>query len=346
MILDVCNVPDVLKVLKIIRLVIVIIKIVVPIILIISCMLDYAKTVGNAGEIGDTNKLIVKKVIAAVLIFLIPTFVGMIVHMADPNGVSYIGCLNNATSEKIEALYQEKMNKLMDEARNKKDAESVSNAKNYLNNISDKELRNKYATELDNIQKGIDDKDSSSNPSNPGGVIPGKGYNLTDEQVRYLTTVCICEQPTINGIMAEASLMLNLYELNGSKKYSSVYDYVKNGTWFACRNNSESASSEQIAAVKKVLVDGQRTLPPYVNEHDCSNCNKNLCSNGNRGDICSIETNGKKYTSMSDIQNHSNYVSGKTIIHNKYGSDYTFYTFPCDRCDPFGYTASAYNKYK
>ena len=83
-------------------------------------------------------------------------------------------------------------------------------------------------------------------------------------------------------------------------------------------------------------------FPPYVDEHDCINCNSsNKCSNGSLGDICSITNNGRSITNMSDLKNRSRYVSGKTVIHNVYGGDYTFYSFPCSSCDPFGYTESA-----
>ena len=88
-----------------------------------------------------------------------------------------------------------------------------------------------------------------------------------------------------------------------------------------------TASAAQIAAVKDVLVNANRTLPQYVDEHDCIS-----------PDIISIST--------GDKSDRSDYIKGKTIIRNRYGSTYTFYCFPAAGCDPFGYTAAAYNYVK
>lgn len=33
-------------------------------------------------------------------------------------------------------------------------------------------------------------------------------------------------------------------------------------------------------------------------------------------------------------------------MHNKYGATYTFWVFPTDSSDPFGYTSRAYNLVK
>ena len=87
-------------------------------------------------------------------------------------------------------------------------------------------------------------------------------------------------------------------------------------------------------------------FPPYVDEHDCFDCNKsNYCGNGNKGDICFLKTNGSMETSMGAIKNHSSYKKDQTEIGNVYGSTYTYYAFGCDNCDPFGYTASSKSKY-
>ena len=348
MILSVCDVPEVLKVIKIVNLVITIIKILVPIILIITCMIDYMSAVGN-NDIEKTNKRIVRKIIAAIIIFFVPTIINIIFDVVDPNNKTYISCLNNASDNNITSLYKTNMDKYMEEARSKKDNASYQAARNYLSNIKDPELRDKYYKELEEIKKSFtkdDDNDDHvpTNPTNPSGeIVDGGKYNLSDSDIEFLTTVCICEQGTLDGIAAEASLMANLFEMQG--KYSSIVDYVKKSGWFACSSNDESANSKQMDVVRDVLVNGNRTLPLYINEHDCINCTKKECDNGNRGDICYLKRDGKEISSMSEIKNRSNYVSGETVIYNRYGSVYTFYTFPCESCDPFGYTKSAYNKY-
>ena len=92
-------------------------------------------------------------------------------------------------------------------------------------------------------------------------------------------------------------------------------------------------------------------MPGYINEHDCYDCNSSSCSNGNRGDICSLLTNGKTHTTMSGIKNRSNYVQDQTKVFTKYKEDdkvkyWIFYKFPSESSDPFGYTPDAKEKYE
>ena len=81
---EVCD-GDFLAVLRIVRWVIDIICFAIPIILIILCILDIAKIV-TAGNIDDklkkevTNK-VVTRIIFAVLIYLVPTIIGLIFRL-------------------------------------------------------------------------------------------------------------------------------------------------------------------------------------------------------------------------------------------------------------------------
>ena len=161
-------------------------------------------------------------------------------------------------------------------------------------------------------------------------------YNLSESQLVKIARLCVQEQGNIDGCKAEASLMANLLETSPSrmKKYGTgadgLYNWVRNGGWFsraAYWMDYGSASAKAISAVQDVLVNGNRTLPQYVDEHDCI-----------IPDIMSISTGNKS--------NKADYIKGKTIIKNRYGSTYTFYCFPAPGCDPFGYTAEAYEYVK
>ena len=160
-------------------------------------------------------------------------------------------------------------------------------------------------------------------------------YKLTSTQIAKLARLCVQEQGNLAGVKAEASLMANLLETNAARqrKYGTdgngLYNYVRNGGWFYKASyfmDHGSATPAQVAAVKDVLVNGNRTLPQYVDEHDCIS------------DIKSIST--------GDKSDRSDYIKGKTVIRNRYGSTYTFYCFPAAGCDPFGYTAAAYSYVK
>lgn len=172
MILSICDVPEVLKVIRIIKIVIEIIKIAVPIILIVSLMIDLTKAElsNDSDAINKTGKLSINKIIAVVLIFLIPTFVNIITNVVMP-GFSYSSCINNATEEGITASYETNMKKIMDEANDKKDFNSYSVAISYLKNIKNKELYQKYSEELKAIKKKIDEENEKNHNHGSGAPI-------------------------------------------------------------------------------------------------------------------------------------------------------------------------------
>ena len=156
-------------------------------------------------------------------------------------------------------------------------------------------------------------------------------YPLTDSQLKKIARLCQQEQGTVAGAKAEASLMANQLETNASrrKKYGTgadgLYNWVRNGGWFAKAAHwmdNGSVTDAILAGVKDVLVNGNRTLPLYVDEHDCFS------------DIQSIST--------GSVKDRKAYVQGKTVVKNKYGSTWTFWCFPDSTSDPFGYTEAAY----
>lgn len=162
-----------------------------------------------------------------------------------------------------------------------------------------------------------------------------KKYNLTETQLKKLARLCVQEQGSINGVKAEASLMANLLETNATrqKKWGTdgngLYNMVRESGWFyraAYYMDNGSAGSKYVEAVRDVLCNGNRTLPQYVDEHDCFS------------DIKSIST--------GSIRNRADYIKDQTVIRNKMGSTYTFHCFPDKGSDPFGYTQSAYEYVK
>ena len=153
-----------------------------------------------------------------------------------------------------------------------------------------------------------------------------KTYSLTEKQLKYIAAICYREQGTKSGAAAEASLMANLFESSRGNGYGSggkgLYNYVRNSGWFGTPDQvTKSAPSAYVTIVKKVLCKGIRTIPEYVDEHDCLS------------DINSISLNGSKVSKS----NTSNYKPFHTKIKNTYGATYYFYSFPCSNSDPFGY---------
>lgn len=169
-------------------------------------------------------------------------------------------------------------------------------------------------------------------------------YDLTDDQLAQIASVAYHEQGNPKGAAAEASLMANRFELYGSKYGTGadgLYNYVRTSRWFsnaASHMDSYDASEEIISAVKSVLVDGKRTLPGYVDEHDCI-----VCYNDGRGDIVSATNDG----SSINVKDKNAYIQHKTKIVNAYMNSweyYVFYSFPTETSDPFGYTQESLRK--
>ena len=79
MILNICDNGDVLSVMRIVNITVLIIKIAIPIILILSLSINYLKAVYTSDNdaLVKANKQAVNKMIAAILIFFIPTFVNV-----------------------------------------------------------------------------------------------------------------------------------------------------------------------------------------------------------------------------------------------------------------------------
>lgn len=154
-----------------------------------------------------------------------------------------------------------------------------------------------------------------------------KKYELSEDKLIKIAKLCVQEQGTLKGIKAEASLAANILETSTyyPKMFGNdIYSFMRYSGWFSNASyymDSGKATDEQVAAIKDVLVFANRTLPQYVDEHDCFS------------DIVSTSNYGKPFNK----RDRSKYIKDVTVITNRYGSIYTFYCFPDVKADPFGY---------
>lgn len=313
----------------------------IPVILIIMLSLDFTKNVIFADDQSLVQKniqLAIKRIVSILILFIIPTIVSITLNLVENSNTvasnivsSYNKCQTNtkrinyyekkfkAKVEQEEKEIRERQAKLL-EKKNKEQADFD----NYAKELKYK-TKNKI-TEKDNSN------DNSTNNSNVG---IGQTYNnLSEEEILKIASLCKQEQGSAVGAAAEAELMANKYELASTKgKFRNLYDYVRNnneanpGSWWLDAGtymDKMNASAEIVNAVKDVLINGKRTMPPYINEHDGFN------------DIKSIST--------GSVRNRADYHPNETIIYNNMYSHYTFYSFPTESSDPFGYTDDAYNK--
>ena len=154
MIMALCNVPEIMKVMKIVNTIITIIKISVPIILIVTGMITFVKAITDDKDgLGEALKIFTKKAIAAVLIFLVPAFINIIVNAIDPDN-QYMACFNYVGS--VEDLYIQKIEELIEDATKNKNRSSIDKARLYLSNIKDESLKKQYEEILDQLESSLE----------------------------------------------------------------------------------------------------------------------------------------------------------------------------------------------
>ncbi len=298
-----------------------VLRFLIPIFLIVKTTLDVYHQIIDVNDTSFKEK-ITKRIFATVFIFLIPTivniFLGFLETITNMN-FNYSECKANIKNINYYIERQELEEKLMYE---KESQENLFKYNEYLNNLNEQ------------IQKNLDGNVDST------AIRIGEKYNVTDKQLTDIAKVCQREQGRPLGAAAEAELMINKYILSG---YSgTLYDYLfksKARNWWAPIKSGRYASTklkpEIKEAVRKVVVEGQRKYPPYINEHDCIGC----------GDVLYIKTDGKS----ANKNKREDFVQDKTFVYTVYKKKskvkyWIFYAFPDEKSDPFGYTYDAKDK--
>lgn len=95
---------------------------------------------------------------------------------------------------------------------------------------------------------------------------------MTDSQIKRIAEIIHGEdQNSLEGMKAVASQMCNLYEYrvwcnSSDVRGKTFYEWVSTTSWYGGRTSTTSTSKE-IQAVQDCIVNGQRTLPLYVDEY-------------------------------------------------------------------------------
>ena len=157
-------------------------------------------------------------------------------------------------------------------------------------------------------------------------------YDLSEKQIKGVANIVLHEQGTVAGYYAEASQIANRSDIKGDVYANGkrVVDVVTSG-WYAkgeLRYLAGTSNPTVIKIVKNVFCKGMRTLPRYIDEHDCMS------------DIATVKNGTKSVKS-----DKSKWRRHESIIRNKMSSTYIFYDFPGGYktgVDPFGYTNKDY----
>ena len=165
--LSICDNADVLSTMRIIKICIQVIKIIVPIILMITIAMSYTKAIASNDNdaVKKAHQSMIKKAIAAAIIFLVPTLVGIIAKLTV-NNLEYMKCIANANSAGISEVRYSEAVELISIARKSLNESDYLRAKSAVLAIEDESKISQfiYLTDLSEVK-----------------IIDGKNYIYSDE---------------------------------------------------------------------------------------------------------------------------------------------------------------------
>ena len=132
MIAGICSEPFVLEIMRIVNTLIGLLKIAVPLILIVIIMINIGKGIVEGEE--ELNKAIkgsISKLIAAILIFFVPTIVVSVFKLTLPNS-EFLDCLTVKTKEDISKVYVSRIEEYIRRASESLSVEDYDSAKGLL----------------------------------------------------------------------------------------------------------------------------------------------------------------------------------------------------------------------
>ena len=125
----------------------------VPLILIISGMITFIKAIQDS-ETSKALNVFVKKCIAAILIFLIPTFVSIIANVVG-SGTEYANCFKLATKEGIQSAYNSRAKQYVLNAKNTLNYGAYQLALTTVNELDDAGTKSSLLGDLEKVNEEI-----------------------------------------------------------------------------------------------------------------------------------------------------------------------------------------------
>ena len=270
MILSVCEEPSIMNVMYYVILMIKILRAAIPIILIITVMLKFASAVTKHDEaaIKKVTSSVVQNLVAAVLIFLVPTFVDIVVKLSFPNS-DYTNCISGITLDTVNAAFNAKMDKLISEAESSLEYSDYSSALTYLSNIKDSTKKQEYEAKLNTIKELIDNKEAESKPSTPSTPITGGSCEYKIESGKTKVTVGNTE-----GALSYT------YQYGSNRVDSTSNTYVINGEYNDVVVVIRGKEEDKVIICTKTSTGGSGTddVTPgqfIIDPGSTSGCNKN-----------------------------------------------------------------------
>lgn len=202
--LDICNNSDVLKVLVIIKLALRIVTIILPIIMMVNLCITVFKSVVNSQELTKNLMQNFKQLIAALLVFFIPTIIEFTASLVSPADSELMQCIENASIEKIEKSAEENARELITKTYENFNSSTYQDAKSAISKIKDKSIREKYTKQLEEAKK-VNNLKVALNSIKEGTTEENKLAiqteidKLKDEKIKSLLTEQLSKVPILEG---------------------------------------------------------------------------------------------------------------------------------------------------
>lgn len=159
-----CDNPDILSITLVITNVINIIKIVVPIVLLLFLIIKVGRMIffADEKELSELKSSAVKQVIAAALIFFIPTLVAALMTIIDQN--NQYQCLLNTTPEYIQYAYEKRASTYIFSYATTYHDEDYDKAMASIYRLDDPTKAYYYKTQLQEIKIQVDSEKPNYDP--------------------------------------------------------------------------------------------------------------------------------------------------------------------------------------
>lgn len=323
LILSICSSPEVLKVIRIFNTIISILRIVVPILLVLTSMITLVNAIKSdkMDLLVTAKKQLLNKCIAAVIIFLIPTLVNVIVKMADSD-LEYSDCLY-ANTETINEAYSSRAERLVSSAEESKTYNDYYAAKNAVSKLDDEEKKSALNSRLDALYEIIKAEVAKKNESESSKETEEEPEDETDNN-------------KINNI--SGTIYMGDSRTNGLKIYG---DLSSDEQVFATDGGGYNAFLNHINSVNAVLSSGKSyNIVLNYGVNDMGNASKycekyqsfiNSVNSKNNVYVMSVNPvrdSGSKYAKNANIGSFNSYI--KSCISGLKNTKY---------CDVYGSTS-------
>ena len=188
-----CNDNAVFSIIYILKQILQVVFLLVTIILIVLVLIDIAKNVvaGKEDDMKKNKNIAIKRVIYAVVIFLVPAIVNLFMHVLynivdGSSHQSFLSCWEHATLNNVKQCNEEALeNEKREDEKKKQDSDSK---------ISDYE--NKVAEENNNKAKGLGKKEDSDDNSSSDNF-SNSGSSLSEEEIANADIIYVGDSRTV-----------------------------------------------------------------------------------------------------------------------------------------------------